>query len=112
MMGTEQSGTIDLARYSARVYTGRPNGERARKKFNVDEKDKSCEKILVIVPNDTKALNSSFFLGLLGHIIVETGSEEAFRSKYKFKMPPRFESKLDRAIKRALFNLKNNPALI
>ena len=111
-MSTEYNATIDLSKYSARVYTGRSNGQAAREKFGVDEKSRSHDRIKVLVPDDAKTLNSSFLLGLFGHLIVQSGSGHAFRAKFNFKMPKRYDKQLELAIKRALFNKNNDPALI
>ena len=70
------------------------------------------EHIVVIVPPDTKTLNSSFLLGMLGNEIVQCGSKEAFLKFFEFDMPYKFSSQLDESIKRALFNKTNNPDLI
>jgi len=103
---------LDLSTYGALIFTGRPNGERVREKLHVEEYSSSEEDFLVIVPDETKTLNSSFLLGFLGDEIVKCKTKESFLDKFKFKMPPRFYKQLDTAIRRALFKLNHDARLV
>lgn len=99
---------IDLAKFGGPVYSGRPKGEAAREKIDLDKIDKDPSAIVIIrVPDNTFSLNSSFFLGLLGKSIRAAGSREKFLEKFKFKNPPHIEIDIEGGIEKALLERKN-----
>lgn len=78
---------IELKKYKrteSRVFTGRPEGEKARKILNLDEFDKKDESVEIVIPDDTLSVNSSFFSGMFQKSLKVLG-EEKFRKKYIFK---------------------------
>ena len=76
---------IDFSKLGGPVYIGRPKGIAARKKYQLDNIDKSNQQVAVIIPDDTFSINSSFFLGFFGDSVRAKGSKEAFLTQYKFK---------------------------
>jgi len=77
---------VDLGRYqekAVRVFAGRGRGAAAREAANLDEFDKTTEQVEVRVPEETFAMNSSFFLAMFGQSIRTIGPE-GFRQKYRF----------------------------
>jgi len=98
--------TIDFANLGGPVYAGRPKGEQTRQALKVDAMDASREKVRVIVPDDTYALNSSYFLGLFGKSVVKFGSREAFLDHFEFVAPDFVLKEVDIGIQRALIESK------
>ena len=78
---------IELKKFlkeESRVFTGRNNGQEARRRLNLDELDASKEQVEIIIPDDTLSVNSSFFSGMFQKSLKKLG-ETAFRKKYIFK---------------------------
>ena len=78
--------TIDLGKYKnpkSSLFTGRPQGESARKELNLDSRDQNEDKILVKIPPGTSSINPSFFLGLFFPSIKNLGLKK-FEEKYTF----------------------------
>lgn len=76
---------VDLGNYqdkSVRVFAGRDRGAEVRKAAKLDDLDKSPESVEVHVPEETFAVNSSFFLAMFGPSI--RFLKEAFQKKYRF----------------------------
>lgn len=66
------------------LFTGRPQGEDARKVLELDKKDLSEDKFIIIIPKGTTSFNPSFYLGLLFKSIKKLGITK-FESKYIFE---------------------------
>lgn len=82
-MGTK---SIDLLKYRGRnssLFTGRPQGECARKELALDSCDESQDIIEMHIPQGTSSINPSFFLGLLFQSIKKLGIDR-FEKKYIF----------------------------
>jgi len=101
---TDKKVIIEFAKLGGPVYIGRPRGEAARKKLNLDDIDRDGSvTVEVIIPADTYSINSSYFLGLFGDSIRAAGSREAFLKKYIFKCEEVIrESSVESGIERAL----------
>lgn len=67
------------------VFTGRPQGEDARKKLDLEKKDGGDFLIRFRLPADTTTITPSFFLGLLYESIKKIGVE-GYRKKYLFDL--------------------------
>lgn len=94
---------VNLREFGGKVYVGRPKGELGRTKFRLSEAEASNDVIVVVVPLDTFAINSSFLLGLVGPAIKASGSREAFLEKYRFEATEAQRSDfLDEAIDEAI----------
>lgn len=65
-----------------RVFSGRESGEQAREWYNLDELDLSTTPVIVLVPDDTLAITTSFFHGLFAKSVDLLG--EGIREQYKF----------------------------
>ena len=94
--------SVDLSQFGGPVFTGRPNGDAARKKLGLDQIDTTIAKVVVTVPADAYSLNSSFFLGLFGKSVRAAGSRDAFRNRFQFKSPEHLEAAIEVGIQRAL----------
>lgn len=97
---------IDFSKLGGPVYTGRDNGSLARKKYNLDKIDKNDTHVIVLIPEDTFSLNSSFFLAFFGDSIRSAGSKENFLEKFNFDGCKQFEETINESIRRALFDKK------
>ena len=75
----------EYKRLEATVYTGRPQGEEVRNKLDLDQVDKSDEKIVFVIPEETTSFNPSFYLGLLFKSFKKLGVEK-FSVKYSFEV--------------------------
>src|SRR5438445_13479250 len=84
---------LDLLNYrgiKSTVYTGRPQGEEARRKMGLDKLDRENDCVSFLIPIDTTTITPSFFLGLLYDSIKKLTFEK-YKSKYLFnfgKMNP------------------------
>lgn len=100
---------INLSKYrgsNSRVLSGREQGKDVRRKLNLDEIDYKRESVMIIIPEDTLSLNTSFFLGLFG-ASVRTLGEDEFRKVYQFECKDIIRRSIDDGIIRALKN--SNP---
>lgn len=80
---------LDLDQYRSpgvRVFSGRGRGKAVKEEAVLISLEREHDKILVLVPEDTFSISSSFFLGLFGDSIRRLG-ENGFRSKYTFVGP-------------------------
>lgn len=93
---------IDFAKIEGPVYTGRPRGESLRKKYHLDDLDKSDTRIDVLIPDSTYSISSSFFLGLFGASVVRAGTREKFFEKFRFVAGPVFTETIESCVARAL----------
>ncbi len=103
---------INLSKYKSSkssLYTGRPQGESARKELDLDKVDQTEGKVSVKIPANTSSINPSFFLGLFFPSIKTLGLE-AFEKKYCFILEdenPNIRNILRSHIEDALRNAKN-----
>lgn len=67
---------------NSNCFTGRKEGQEARRELRLDEKDRDSETYEVMIPASTTSFNASFYLGLLFPSISYLGSMEAFDKKY------------------------------
>lgn len=78
---------IDLKKYrgnASTIFTGRPQGEEARRDLKLDDLDKSSDlEIQFVIPEGTTSFNPSFYLGMLYHSYKNLGIN-GFSEKYKF----------------------------
>lgn len=77
---------VDLGQWQSRdvrVFAGRERGSEVRQAANLEELDQSDEEVEVRIPDNTFAVNSSFFLGMFGDSIRRLG-EAVFRTHYRF----------------------------
>ena len=78
--------TIHLAKYASRgsrVFVGRMRGTACRRAADLDAFDHGDEVVTVVVPDDTLAIATSFFMGMFCESIAALGSVE-FRRRYVF----------------------------
>lgn len=66
---------------------GQEDGEKARRRFNLDELDASGDRVVVVIPKDVLAVSSSFWSGLFSNTVAKYG-RNGFHSRYKFKAAP------------------------
>lgn len=79
---------IDLKEFrghNSSLFTGRPQGEEARQKLNIDNCDKRKEKVIFVVPKGTSSFNPSFYLGFLFKSIQHHGID-GFDDYYSFEI--------------------------
>lgn len=67
----------------AKIYSGRQHGERVREILDLNEKDWDTVNYALAFPEDTVAINPSYFCGLFEESILRLGAE-GFRGKYQF----------------------------
>lgn len=95
--------TIDFANLGGPLYSGRPRGELAREKLQLDLLDTDNDVVVdVIIPEQTYSVTSSFFLGMFGKSVRVAGSRDAFRQKYRFNTSEHMNEKFDDFIDRAV----------
>jgi len=79
---------IDLLKFrgnDSSLFTGRTQGEAARKELKLDSNDKIGQEIIFIIPDGTSSFNPSFYLGLLYDSIKYLGFDE-FEKLYTFEI--------------------------
>lgn len=94
--------TIDFSKIEGPVYTGRDRGERLRTSYKLDVLDAAKTKIRVLIPEETYSISSSFFLGMFGPSVVNSGSKDLFYSRYEFVADDFLRSIIDGHVQRAL----------
>lgn len=67
---------------NSNCFTGRKEGQEARKELRFDERDRDNETYAIKIPASTTSFNASFYLGLLFASMSNLGSMEAFDKKY------------------------------
>lgn len=83
------------------VFTGRTRGAEARRRLKLPAADMNDSVVHVIVPEETYAVTSSYFLGMFGDSVRALGREEFLR-KYKFSGPARILDRIPDWIERAV----------
>jgi hypothetical protein len=79
---------IDLFKYRGKdssLFTGRPQGEAARRELDLDKNDRLKKKLIFVIPKDTSSINPSFYLGLLYDSIKKFGFDK-FENYYSFEI--------------------------
>ena len=76
---------------------GRKLANENRLRLDLDNLDKSSERVRIIISDDFKSLNSSYFLGLFGESIRTLGKEK-FIEKYKFECKETFKKSIKKYI--------------
>lgn len=87
----------------SKVFTGRDRGVYVRKNSHIDDMDTLYDSIEVIIPENIKSINPSFFEELFRNVVIKHG-RDTFMKKYKFtsKGSYRYEKTLTEAIQRIL----------
>jgi hypothetical protein len=82
------------------AFAGRPLGEQARLKADLDTKDHDDAAYAVEIPVGTVSFTLSFFLGMFDDSVLTLGAEK-FRKKYKFVGEP-YDRVIEQGIGEAL----------
>lgn len=87
----------------SKVFTGRDRGVIVRNESKIDEIEPFSEKINVIIPNDIRSINPSFFEEMFKNVVKKLGREK-FLEKFKFNSEGEYNYKkpLNEAIERIL----------
>jgi hypothetical protein len=93
---------IDFGKFEGRVYTGRDRGERLRAELRLDDVDAADQGVVIVIPDTTYSISSSFFLGLFGPSVVRFGSRNEFFEKYQFQANDFFRGIINGHVERAL----------
>jgi hypothetical protein len=106
-MSNNNKRIIDFAKIGVKAYVGRPNGEKARKHFDVEsfDGDMTCDILEVKFPETTKTVSSSFFLGMFGQSIIKAGGREAFEKRFTFIAKEHIKNQINKSIERALVSM-------
>lgn len=94
---------------SSTSFSGRPEGEKVREIFSLNEKDSDNYIYIIDIPSGTSAFNPSFYLGLLFPSISKLGIEK-FILKYKFgleQLTPTLKSLINEDLQDGLRNASN-----
>lgn len=68
----------------SRVFAGRPRGEDVRKRSGIDTIISECDKLIIFVPSDIRAINPSFFEEFLFNSVRKLGPA-GFQKKVEFQ---------------------------
>jgi hypothetical protein len=95
---------IKFQEFDGPVYVGRSRGTSFRKKFNLNAIDLYNDTVIVIFPESTYTVSSSFFMALFEDSVIKYGSKDLFHKYYKFQAVPYllhvFDSYLNRILSR------------
>lgn len=67
----------------SKVFTGRDRGAYVRDESKIDEIESQYDNIKIIIPNDIRSINPSFFEELFKNVVTKLG-KEAFLAKFEF----------------------------
>jgi hypothetical protein len=100
---------VNFTSIGIRAYVGRPNGEKARKHFHIDEFDQTAYEVNVevIFPETTKTISSSFFLGMFGKSIIAAGDKDEFYRRFRFSAKKHIQKQIDKSVDRALVSMNS-----
>lgn len=93
---------IEFARMGGPVFSGRTRGQINRDKYGLDELDLASKTVEVVIPSETYAVTSSFFLGLFGKSVQVLGGRDQFLEKYHINAPNRLREKIEFYIELAI----------
>lgn len=81
---TRKNEAVNLEEFLGQgtIFSGRQQGEEARRQFNIDQLDASKGRTEILIPEKTTSLNPSFMLGLFFQSIKKL--KENFRERYQF----------------------------
>lgn len=87
----------------SKVFTGRDRGEIVRKDSMIDELERDSDKIIIIIPDNIRSINPSFFEEMLKNVVKKLGRER-FLEKFVFQSEGTYNYKkpLNEAIDRIL----------
>ena len=108
-MNDENRKIVDFAAIGVLAYVGRPNGEKAREFFHIDDFDNSTVSTMEVkFPEKTKTLSSSFFLGMFGKSIINSGGKTAFYKRFKFLAKEHIMNQIEKSVDRALVSMNSS----
>ena len=105
-----KSKTINLEKFRAKegnriskVFTGRDRGKYVREQSHIDDLEKQCDEITIVIPDQIYSINPSFFEEFLVNVVKKLGKEQ-FLAKFKFVSHGdyEYEMPLNQAIDRIL----------
>lgn len=87
----------------SKVFTGRDRGIDVRNKSNLDQIEANYDKVIIVIPNQIRSINPSFFEELFRNVVTKLG-KEAFLLKFEFSSEGDYnvEKPLNEAIERIL----------
>lgn len=87
----------------SKVFTGRDRGEIVRKKSMIDELEEKSDKVTIIIPENIRSINPSFFEEMLKNVVKKLG-REGFLNKFSFLSNGtyNYQKPLNEAIERIL----------
>lgn len=87
----------------SKVFTGRDRGEIVRKKSMIDELEEISDKVTIIIPENIRSINPSFFEEMLKNVVKKLG-REGFLNKFSFLSNGtyNYQKPLNEAIERIL----------
>lgn len=80
-----QTMKINFGDLGMPVFTGRLRGQETRRRLNLDS-IRDGDNVEVVIPPETYAVTSSYFLGLFGPSVRSLGLER-FQQVFQFKVP-------------------------
>lgn len=87
----------------SKVFTDRDRGEIVREKSMIDDLEEKSDKVTIIIPENIRSINPSFFEEMLKNVVKKLG-REGFLSKFSFlsKGTYNYQKPLNEAIERIL----------
>jgi hypothetical protein len=86
----------------AQSISGHERGLDARQTFKLDELDRVCEPVNVVIPDNIKAIATSFFQGMFAKSVQRFGSKDRFLEHYHFMAQPLVVEQILKGIERSL----------
>jgi len=85
-----------------RNLAGYERGRAAREKYQLDDFDRTGEKVYIVIPDDVYTITVPFFLGMVFESVHKAGSWENFLNKFKFDAPVALLRQIDRGVRSSL----------
>lgn len=87
----------------SKVFTGRDRGVEVRNKSHLDQIEAAYDKVIIVIPDQIRSINPSFFEELFRNVVTKLG-KEGFLFKFEFHSEGGYnvEKPLNEAIERIL----------
>lgn len=87
----------------SKVFTGRDRGIDVREKSHLDQIEATYETVIIVIPDQIRSINPSFFEELFRNVVTKLG-KEGFLAKFDFRSEGEYnvEKPLNEAIERIL----------
>lgn len=98
---------IEFFNLNVIAFIDRNDGLCAREYFNIEKHDSLGSPVQVLIPDNTKALSTSFFIGMFEDSIKKSDNPHGFLSKYQFLCKEHISTQIRNSLNRYSLSLKS-----